>query len=57
MMKKRPSEMILDIYRTNKSRLANELGKDVKDRSAHNAIAAYKHILHHMEETYDIPEV
>ena len=56
-MKKKPSEMILDIYRTNKMRLATELDKDIKDRATHNSIAAYRHILHHMEEVYDIPLV
>ena len=56
-MKKKPSEMILDIYRTNKLRLANELDKDIKDRATHNSIAAYRHILHHVAVAYDLPEV
>lgn len=53
-MKRKPSEMILDIYRTNKARLDVELAKDNKDRACHNAIAAYRHILSHMEQAYDI---
>ena len=53
-MKKRPSQMIIDIYRTNRDRLSNELDKDVKDRSTNNAIAAYRHIVAEMEKAYDL---
>lgn len=53
-MKKKASPMILDIYRSNKSRLAQELAKDVKDRSTHNSIAALKYICQTMEQVYDL---
>lgn len=53
-MKKRPSQMILDIYRTNRTRLRAEMEKEVKDRATTNAIAAYRHIVTEMERTYDL---
>lgn len=53
-MKKKPSEMMVDIYRTNKMRLANELSKDTKDKATLHSIAAYRHILYHMGEVYDL---
>ncbi len=53
-VKKRPSQMIVDIYRTNRDRLSAELEKDVKDRSTNNAIAAYSHIVSEMETAYDL---
>jgi hypothetical protein len=56
-MKKKPNAMILDIYQTNKRHLATELDKDIKDRATHNSIAAYRHILHHMEEVYDLSDM
>lgn len=53
-MKKRPSQMILDIYRSNRNRLHQEQAKEIKDRSTSNAIAAYRHIVEEMERTYDL---
>lgn len=53
-MKKRPSQSIVDIYRTNRNRLSSELEKDVKDRATNNAIAAYRHIVSEMEKNYDL---
>lgn len=53
-MKKRPTQMIVDIYRSNRDRLSTELQKDVKDRATNNAIAAYKHIVAEMEKSYDL---
>jgi len=53
-MKKRPSQVICEIYRTNRERLSTELSKEVKDRTTNNAIAAYRHIVSEMEKTYDL---
>jgi hypothetical protein len=46
--------MILDIYRSNRSRLSTELEKENKDRATSNAIAAYRHIVEEMERAYDL---
>ncbi len=53
-MKRKASPRILEIYRINKERLASELQKDVKDRATHNSIAAFSHIVRHMEEVYEL---
>lgn len=53
-MKKRPSQMIIEVYRSNRGRLTTELSKDVKDRATNNAIAAYRHIVEEMEKVYDL---
>jgi hypothetical protein len=53
-MKLKASAAIMEIYAYNKQKLSQELAKPEKDKSVLNAIAAYRHIITHMEHAYNL---
>ena len=53
-MKIKATTAILEIYNHNRQKLSLELAKPEKDKSALNAIAAYRHIITQMEQVYNL---
>lgn len=48
--------MIIDAYQSNRRKLYIEETRNIKDRTTHNSIAAYRHIISQIEFIYEIPE-
>ncbi|MBI3892315.1 MAG: hypothetical protein HY303_12400 [Candidatus Wallbacteria bacterium] len=53
-MKKPASPQILGIYLSTKARLQSEQSKAERDLATLNNIVAFSHILHELEEQYEI---